>query len=134
MKWRVSCVTYDPKLRPTIQCHVGLYFLSNSFLMYAAMSWVKEENNRLINLWKFSTPNRSNNNLSHTQWPHRIFSIITRPLYLNFSILIYIYWAMLLKIVQGLIGRLKFIHSRTEKITIKETFIFFLIIQSVPSL
>ena len=28
-----------PKLRPTMQCHVGLYFLSNSFLMYAAMSF-----------------------------------------------------------------------------------------------
>lgn len=39
MKWRVSCVTYDPKFRPTIQCQVGLYFLSNSFLMYAAISW-----------------------------------------------------------------------------------------------
>lgn len=38
MKWRVSCVTYEPKLRPTMQCHVGLYFLSNSFLMQAAMS------------------------------------------------------------------------------------------------
>lgn len=28
-----------PKLRPTMQCHVGLYFLSNSFLMKAAMSF-----------------------------------------------------------------------------------------------
>jgi hypothetical protein len=32
-------VTYDPKLRPTMQCQVGLYFLSNSFLMNAAMSF-----------------------------------------------------------------------------------------------
>jgi hypothetical protein len=39
MKCLVSCVTYDPKLRPTMQCQVGLYFLSNSFLMYAAMSF-----------------------------------------------------------------------------------------------
>ena len=30
MKCLVSCVTYEPKLRPTMQCHVGLYFLSNS--------------------------------------------------------------------------------------------------------
>merc|ERR1712230_290893 len=29
---------YEPKFRPTMQCHVGLYFLSNSFLMNAAMS------------------------------------------------------------------------------------------------
>lgn len=28
-----------PKFLPTMQCHVGLYFLSNSFLMYAAMSF-----------------------------------------------------------------------------------------------
>lgn len=28
-----------PKLRPTMQCHVGLYFLSNSFLTYDAMSF-----------------------------------------------------------------------------------------------
>lgn len=28
-----------PKLRPTMQCHVALYFLSNSFLMKAAMSF-----------------------------------------------------------------------------------------------
>uniref|UniRef100_A0A1L8E7S8 Uncharacterized protein n=1 Tax=Haematobia irritans TaxID=7368 RepID=A0A1L8E7S8_HAEIR len=39
MKWRVSCVTYDPKFLPTIQCHVGLYFLSNSFFMNAAISF-----------------------------------------------------------------------------------------------
>ena len=39
MKCFVSCVTYDPKLRPTMQCQVGLYFLSNSFLMNAAMSF-----------------------------------------------------------------------------------------------
>ena len=39
MKCFVSCVTYEPKLRPTMQCHVGLYFLSNSFLMKAAMSF-----------------------------------------------------------------------------------------------
>lgn len=26
-------------MRPTTQCHVGLYFLSNYFLMYAAMSF-----------------------------------------------------------------------------------------------
>ena len=30
---------HGPKLRPTMQCHVGLYFLSNSFLMKAAMSF-----------------------------------------------------------------------------------------------
>ena len=35
----VSWVTYDPKFLPTIQCQVGLYFLSNSFLMYAAISF-----------------------------------------------------------------------------------------------
>ena len=29
----------DPKLRPTTACQVGLYFLSNSFLMNAAMSF-----------------------------------------------------------------------------------------------
>lgn len=28
-----------PKFRPTMQCHVALYFLSNSFLMNAAMSF-----------------------------------------------------------------------------------------------
>lgn len=28
-----------PKFRPTMQCQVGLYFLSNSFLMKAAMSF-----------------------------------------------------------------------------------------------
>jgi hypothetical protein len=28
-----------PKFLPTMQCHVGLYFLSNSFFMYAAMSF-----------------------------------------------------------------------------------------------
>ena len=28
-----------PKLRPTMQCQVGLYFLSNSFLMKAAISF-----------------------------------------------------------------------------------------------
>lgn len=60
MKCLVSCVTYEPKLRPTMlkkrrqirwangnstptgntyQCQVGLYFLSNSFLMYAAISF-----------------------------------------------------------------------------------------------
>ena len=39
MKCPVSCVTYDPKFLPTTQCHVGWYFLSNSFLMYAAMSF-----------------------------------------------------------------------------------------------
>ena len=39
MKCFVSCVTYEPKLRPTMQCQVGLYFLSNSFLMKAAMSF-----------------------------------------------------------------------------------------------
>ena len=65
MKCLVSCVTYEPasnqelnrkiqhfwqragcrqkacspKFLPTIQCHVGLYFLSNSFLMNAAMSF-----------------------------------------------------------------------------------------------
>lgn len=39
MKCFVSCVTYEPKLRPTMQCHVGLYFLSNSFLMNAAISF-----------------------------------------------------------------------------------------------
>ena len=39
MKCFVSCVTYEPKLRPTMQCQVGLYFLSNSFLMYAAISF-----------------------------------------------------------------------------------------------
>jgi hypothetical protein len=39
MKFFVSCVTYEPKLRPTMQCHVGLYFLSNSFLMCAATSF-----------------------------------------------------------------------------------------------
>ena len=39
MKCFVSCVTYEPKLRPTMQCHVGLYFLSNSFFMKAAMSF-----------------------------------------------------------------------------------------------
>lgn len=39
MKCFVSCVTYEPKFLPTIQCQVGLYFLSNSFLMYAAMSF-----------------------------------------------------------------------------------------------
>uniref|UniRef100_A0A7G3AE33 Putative conserved plasma membrane protein n=1 Tax=Lutzomyia longipalpis TaxID=7200 RepID=A0A7G3AE33_LUTLO len=39
MKWRVSCVTYEPKLRPTMQCHVGLYFLSNSFFIKAAISF-----------------------------------------------------------------------------------------------
>ena len=31
--------TRSPKFRPTMQCHVGLYFLSNSFLMNAAMSF-----------------------------------------------------------------------------------------------
>lgn len=30
---------HSPKFLPTIQCHVGLYFLSNSFLMNAAMSF-----------------------------------------------------------------------------------------------
>ena len=30
---------HAPKLRPTMQCHVGLCFLSNSFLMYAAKSF-----------------------------------------------------------------------------------------------
>ena len=39
MKCLVSWVTYEPKLRPTMQCQVGLYFLSNSFLMKAAMSF-----------------------------------------------------------------------------------------------
>lgn len=64
MKCLVSCVTYDPaaevqtikpatqacttksqhtqalpKFLPTMQCHVGLYFLSNSFLMKAAISF-----------------------------------------------------------------------------------------------
>lgn len=39
MKCLVSWVTYEPKLRPTMQCQVGLYFLSNSFLMNAAMSF-----------------------------------------------------------------------------------------------
>ena len=34
--WHTECV---PKFRPTIQCQVGLYFLSNSFLMKAAMSF-----------------------------------------------------------------------------------------------
>ena len=29
----VSWVTYEPKFLPTMQCQVGLYFLSNSFLM-----------------------------------------------------------------------------------------------------
>ena len=29
MKCLVSWVTYEPKLRPTMQCQVGLYFLSN---------------------------------------------------------------------------------------------------------
>lgn len=38
IKFFVSCVTQEPKLRPTMQCHVGLYFLSNSFLIKAAMS------------------------------------------------------------------------------------------------
>lgn len=28
-----------PKFRPTMQCHVGLCFLSNSFFMYAAISF-----------------------------------------------------------------------------------------------
>ncbi len=42
MKFLVSCVTYDPKLRPTIQCHVGSYFLSNSFLMNPAISFSVE--------------------------------------------------------------------------------------------
>ena len=39
MKCFVSWVTYEPKFLPTMQCQVGLYFLSNSFLMYAAMSF-----------------------------------------------------------------------------------------------
>ena len=25
-------MTYEPKFRPTMQCHVGLYFLSNSYV------------------------------------------------------------------------------------------------------
>lgn len=39
MKCLVSCVTQDPKFLPTTQCQVGLYFLSNYFLMQAAMSF-----------------------------------------------------------------------------------------------
>ena len=39
MKCLVSWVTYEPKFLPTMQCHVGLYFLSNSFLMNAAISF-----------------------------------------------------------------------------------------------
>lgn len=31
--------THVPKLRPTTQCHVGPYFRSNSFFMYAAISF-----------------------------------------------------------------------------------------------
>lgn len=35
----VACVTNAPQLFPMITCQVGLYFLSNSFLMKAAMSF-----------------------------------------------------------------------------------------------
>lgn len=38
MKCLLSCVTYDPKLDPTIQCHVGPYFASKSFFRLAAIS------------------------------------------------------------------------------------------------
>ena len=34
-----ACARHAPKLRPTMQCQVGPYFLSNSFLMKAAMSF-----------------------------------------------------------------------------------------------
>jgi hypothetical protein len=35
----IHAETLSPKFRPTMQCHVGLYFLSNSFLMKAAISF-----------------------------------------------------------------------------------------------
>ena len=52
MKCFVSWVTYEPKLRPTMQCQVGLYFLSNSFLMYAAMSFSMLYFSRAYGVWR----------------------------------------------------------------------------------
>ena len=37
--WCMEKQAHEPKLRPTTACQVGLYFLSNSFLTKAAMSF-----------------------------------------------------------------------------------------------